>query len=99
MPPSRDDNRTPVHGAMSIQAKMSLLDVGQSASSTSLEEAKGKSSSVRRFIEHRVSEKEKQILFKSTITNPKRRKERYYPQLPLIPKRRNLEGGADKRRA
>lgn len=54
VPPSREDNRTPIHGALSNKAKMNLLEIG--SSTTSLD-AKPQPSSIRRFIDHRISEK------------------------------------------
>ena len=68
---------------MSNIAKLNLLEVESDDHQES-----PRQSSVQRYVEHK-----KEIAFKQSIENAKRRKERYYPELPMIPAQRVMEPG------
>ena len=70
----------------SNKAKANLLDIDSDTTSD-----KPRQSSVKRYVDHKRSEKE--LTFAQSIENAKRRKERYYPELPRIPAQRVIEPG------
>lgn len=74
------------HATVSGIAKENLLGLESDGTSE-----KPRQSSVQRYVDRKRTEKG--IAFVQSIENAKRRKERYYPELPLIPAQRVMEPG------